>query len=239
MGLKSPTQMNNSNRVEQPNIEPGTYPARVVSVVDMGVQPQQPYKGEAKAPCQMIRVTYELVDVFMVDEDGNEIEDKPRWISEEFKLFPLSADLAVSTKRYNTIDTKGDADGDWSLLLGRGVLVAVVNKVSKNTGKTYDNVGNTAVMRPRDQASLAELQNPAYFFDLTEPDPEVWAKLPKWIQDNIKNNINYEGSPLQDLVDGKSPEVNQQEKKAPKTARKAVEPAPEAAADDAEEDAPW
>ena len=195
---------NGAERVVQPNIDPGSYPARVVSVIDLGVQPQRPWQGQVKPPAHMIRVTYELTDVFMVDKDGKEVEDKPRWLAEDFKLFNLSADLAVSTKRYNAIDPKGEAGGDWSKVLGNGVMLTVVNNPGKgaNAGKIYDNIGGVSLMRQRDLDKLPELVNTPYFFDLTDPDPEVWKKIPQWLQEQIKGNIHYEGSALQDLVEG-------------------------------------
>lgn len=213
MGLKANNQpTGGGNRVEQPNIDPGSYPARVVSVIDLGVQPQKAFKGEAKPPAQMIRVTYELTDVFMLDEDGNEVEDKPRWISEDFKLYGLGADLAVSTKRYKTIDTTGQHDGDWSKLLGAGVMVAIVNNEGKN-GKTYDNIGGTSIMRARDLDKLPELKNDPYFFDLSEPSPEYWKKIPQWLQDKIKANINFEGSLLQQMLSGVPAQADKKEVK--------------------------
>jgi hypothetical protein len=90
--------------VEQPNIDPGVYPARIVQIIDFGLQPQKPYKGEEKKPQYEIGITYELVDVFMIDKDGNEVEDKPRWISETLPFYGLEADRAKSTQRYNAAD---------------------------------------------------------------------------------------------------------------------------------------
>lgn len=233
MGLKAAATGGMANRVPQENIEPGSYPARVVSVIDLGVQPQQPYMGEPKPPAQEIRVTYELVDAFMKDEDGNDVEDKPRWISEDFKLLPLDRDLAVSTKRYKTIDPDNEHDGDWSQMLSKGVMVTVVNKKSKN-GKTYDNVGGTTAMRKRDLDKLVELQNQAYFFDLLEPDAEIWKRIPKWLQDKIKGNINYEGSPLDAMLEGVAAPKQEAKGKAPAEAKADPE-----AADEQDDDTPW
>ena len=62
-----------SNRIEQPNLEPGPYPARLVQIIDLGLQPQRPYKGVEKPPAHELMVTYELSDAFMIDKDGNDI----------------------------------------------------------------------------------------------------------------------------------------------------------------------
>lgn len=243
MGLKAKaTGGAGGNYVAQPNIDPGSYPARVVSVVDLGVQAQRPYKGESKPPCQMIRVTYELTDVFLVDADGNDVEDKPRWIAEDFKLLAMDADLAVSTKRYKTIDPDNEHDGDWSELLTRGVMVNIVNNEGKD-GKVYDNVAGTSVMRKKDLDKLDDLQNTPYFFDLTDPDPEVWAKMPQWLQDKVKENINYEDSPLQAMVDKLPPREDKKPAEKKEAAAKPAKPAKpakeEPEEDAADEEAPW
>lgn len=214
---------NGGNRVAQPNIEPGVYPARLVQIIDLGVQPQREYKGTAKPPAQEIMLTYELVDEFMKDEDGNDVEDKPRWVSENFPLHNLKADLAKSTKRYHAFDPDEVNEGDWAALIGAPINVTVVN--NKNGDKVYDNVANLSAMRPKDAANCPELVNPTKVFDLDDPDMEVFAALPKWIQDKLTSNLNYKGSVLEGLV-AKAPKEAPKEEKAekPKKDRKAPEP---------------
>lgn len=224
---------NNFNKVVQENIEPGSYPARVVNIIDLGVQPQKPFKGQPKPPCQMIRVTYELTDVFMKDENGEELEDKPRWISEEFKLLPLDVPLAVSTKRYLAIDTANEHDGDWSMLLGMGCMVGIVNNPSKTDDRVYDNVGTVAVMRKRDLDKLPELKNPSFFFYLEDPDMEVYEKLPAWLKDKITGSLDFEGSKLKELLEG-APKQSEKSKKEAAKVKEAPEEEPEG-----DEDIPW
>ena len=57
-------------------LDAGTYPARLVMVIDCGLQPQRPYKGEDKEPAYEIGLTYEFADEFMKDDDGQEMKDK-------------------------------------------------------------------------------------------------------------------------------------------------------------------
>ena len=42
----------NKNFVAQANIEAGVYPARLVQIIDLGLQPQKAYQGKEKAPAQ-------------------------------------------------------------------------------------------------------------------------------------------------------------------------------------------
>lgn len=206
--IKAP-QGGGGNRVPQDNIAAGVYPARVVQVVDLGVQAQRPFQGQEKKPVNEIMLGYELVDTFLVDENGNELEDKPRWISETIPLHPLIADKAKSTKRYEALDPGKQFDGDFSQLVNIPCNVTVIN--NENQGKVYDNVAGVAAMRPRDAAKCPELKNPAKVFSLEAPDLQVFNSLPKWIQEKIQKNLNYQGSKLQILLGGKAPAPKKEE----------------------------
>lgn len=225
MALNAKKQGNqNNNRVAQPNIEPGNYPGRLVQLIDLGLQPQRPFKGKDKPPAQEIMLTYELVDEFMKDEDGNSIEDKPRWISETLPFFGLFADKAKSTQRYHAFDPNEDFDGDFTRAVGMPINVTVVNNAVGE--KVYDNVGGLSPMRPKDADKCPELKNPTKVFDLDDPDMDVFNSLPEWIQNKIKDNLNFKGSPLEKAL-GKAPA-----KKEEKPVKKAAEPAPEVEDDD-------
>ena len=192
----------NNSGVEQPILEVGVYPVRTVQILDMGLQEQRPYKGKDKPPAYEVMMTYELLDVFMVDEDGNELEDKPRWIHESFPLHNLSADLAKSTKRYRVLDPDMVYDGDFTQLINIPVNLTVVHGFGKgkNTGKTYENVGDISPMRAKEAAKAPELKNKTKVFSLDEPDLEVFNSLPEWIQNKIKSNLEFKGSQLEELL---------------------------------------
>jgi hypothetical protein len=201
MALKaSKESKGKGNFIPQANIEPGTYPARIVQILDLGLQAQRPYQGQEKAPVNEISITYELVDEFMKDEQGNAIEDKPRWISETLPFYGLYADKAKSTQRYNALDPEGKYDGDFSQLIGTPCNVTVVN--NKSGDKIYDNVATISTMRQRDADKCPELVNPAKVFDLDAPDLEVFNALPEWLREKIKGNLKYKGSALEQLLAG-------------------------------------
>lgn len=222
---------NGGNRTPQANIEPGTYPARLVQIIDLGLQAQRPYQGKDKPPAQEIMLTYELVDTFMVDEEGNDIEDKPRWISETLPFYGLYADKAKSTQRYNAIDPTGEFDGDFTKAIGQPINVTIVNNAVGE--KVYDNIATISAMRPRDADKCPELVNPSKLLDLDAPDLEVFNALPEWLRDKIKTNLNYKGSPLEQLLGGGGDRPRSAPAKAAKPA-KAEEPAAEQ-----DDDAPY
>lgn len=240
MGLnasKLPQAGGAKNVTKQEHIEAGTYPARVVSVLDLGLQAQRPYKGEEKPPKHEIRMTYELLDEFCLDEDGNEMEDKPRWISEDFPFNSLSADLAKSTKRYLALDPQQKLGGDFTLLVDLPCMVTIVNKdgQGKHAGKVFNNVGAVSGMRPKEAAKAAPLVNPAKVFVLDEPDLEVLRSLPEFLQDKIKGNLEYNGSVLQKLLQGGEGESPEPKSDVPTTKSKGrAEPEPTVEEDEGE-----
>lgn len=199
MGLNAKKAAGGSDRVAQEVLEPGVYPARLVQLIDLGVQPQRPFQGKDKPPAQEIMITYEFTDEFMKDEDGNEIEDKPRWYSETFPLFNLKAERAKSTQRYNALDPEGLCGGDFTALAGIPCNVTLVHNVKDGT--VYANVANVGAMRPRDAAKCPELVNKSKVFDLDAPDISLFSSLPEWVQEKIRNNLGFKGSKLEGLLD--------------------------------------
>lgn len=212
MALKAAKEGNKGSFIPQANIEPGTYPARLVQIIDLGLQAQRPFQGKDKPPANEIMLTYELVDEFMKDEAGNDIEDKPRWISETLPFFGLFADKAKSTKRYYALDPNNEHDGDFAQLIGTACNVTVINNSVGD--KVYDNVAAVTTMRERDAAKCPDLVNPPKVFDVDAPDMEVFNSLPEWIRDKIKSNLNFKGSALEKAT-GNAP-APKKEKPAPK-----------------------
>jgi hypothetical protein len=181
-------------------MEEGTYPARVVQIVDFGLQPQRPFKGEEKEPAWEIGITYEFVDEFMKDDDGNDMEDKPRWLSERMPMYSLEAERAKSTQRYNALDPKGEHGGDFSKLLDTPCLVTIVNNVNNKSKRIYENIAGVSGMRDKDKDKVMPLVNEPLFFDLDSPNIEAFEKLPKFAQKRVADNLNFEGSKLQEML---------------------------------------
>jgi hypothetical protein len=194
------SKMKSSSYVEQESLEAGAYPARVVQIIDLGVQAQRAYQGQEKPPKPEVYITYELLDVFMKDKDGNDLEDKPRWISERIPLSSLDADLAKSTKRYLALDPGKEFGGDFTQLINAPCLVTVA--LNKKDGRVYENVAQVGQMRPKDAAKAPDLKNPPKVFVMDAPDVEVFQSLPEWLQKLIQQGLKYKGSPLDKKLSG-------------------------------------
>jgi hypothetical protein len=186
---------------KQDPLDPGSYPSRLVMVIDLGLQPQV-YDNKPKDPRNEIMTTYELSDEFMKDDEGNEIKDKPRWQSETFVLYSLNTDKAKSTERYLALDPALKYDGDWSQLLGTPANLTVVNNPGKgkNKGKVFNNIASVSAMRAKDAEKLPPLVNDKRFFTLDEPDVELFLTLPQFVQDKIKGGLEFKGSKLAELL---------------------------------------
>ena len=221
MAINARKVKSNGGGFRQPPIDAGTYPARLVQVIDLGIQAREPYKGQAKPPVQMISLTYELLDEFCVNEDGEVLEDKPRWVSEQMPLYNLEADKAKSTERYNGLDPEQVHEGDFGALVGQPCMVTIAQ--NKKGDKVYCNVASVAPMRAKEAAKAPELVNKAAVFELEDPDLEVFNSFPQFMQDKIKANIEFEGSVLDELLNGKK-------------GKKKPEPEPEPEEDDEEEE---
>lgn len=194
-------------KLVSPLLDTDNYPARVVQVVDLGLQANKFDKGETH---YRMMLTYELSDAFCLDEEGNDVLDKPRWFSEEINVIdlPEGMDLQdIYTDQYRgkakmvirarAFDPKGVHDFDFSKYLDSPCAVTMIQKKKKD-GTLKNEVGN--VTAPMRGMVVPELVNEPKFFSLDEPDLEVFKSLPDWVQEKIKENLEFNGSPLQKLL---------------------------------------
>lgn len=218
---------------KQEEIEIGNYPARLVQILDMGQRPVEKWDEVTKSykptgpVMPHIMLSYELGTEFMKDEEGNDIEGKPRWISEEWPLYNLKSDKATTTKRYSVFDPKHVDAGDWVKQAAKPCTITIVH-----TNKGKAKIGG--VTPPMKGMVTPELANPVKIFDLDNPDMEIFGSLPQWVQDKIKGNVNFVGSPLDVALNGgnAAPKAKAQPAPAPK------EPEPAGAAEE-DGDEPW
>ncbi len=196
MGLNATKQaMPEQKGIKQDQLEAGNYAGRLVQIVDLGLQPGHKFKGVQQPPAHCVMFGYELGTEFMKDEDGKDMEDQPRWISEDFPFHNLEIDLAKSTKRIKALDPKLEKEGRLGDMLGLPCTITVVIDVNKNTKKEYVNVGN--VTPPMKGMVTPELKNDPRLFELDEHDMEIWELLPNWIQKKVMGNLEFNGSALQ------------------------------------------
>ena len=188
------------NRVVPDALKADLYPARVCQIIDLGLQTRKPYQGQPKDPMHHIRITYELSDEFMKDEDGNDKEDSPRWLSEKMPFYNIKAEKATSTLRMRAIDPEGITGDDFTQLIGMPCQLVVIKAPHpQQAGKEINYVnGVTGPVKVKGYVQ-PQLVNPTTVFLLNEPDMEVWETLPEFLQKMIKGNLEFNGSMLEGL----------------------------------------
>jgi hypothetical protein len=205
----SVAQAGSSNRVEQPVLD-GSYPARIVQIIFLGIQDQRAFQGQAKPPVDQVRVTYELSHEFMEDEDGNVLADKPRWYSEQFAFHNADVDLATSTKRFKAYcpQVANPADHEWGdNLLGLPVQVQLkARKVTqgKHAGKTFVDIKGVSPQAKMPGYTQPELVNPTMLFDPQAAIVSIddFNSFPDWLCEVILGAHDYVGSTLGEALGG-------------------------------------
>lgn len=187
--------------VQRDTLDTGSYPARIVRIMVMGLQDQGEYKGEKKPARIELAITYELLDEFLLDENGNPDETKPRWFKEVMPFYNLKADKATSTKRYIALDPTEQFEGDWSKLINTPCMVSIVKEKWKdqetNEDRFKNTISNVSTMRPKEASKAPDLVNEPFVFDFYSPDMTLWPKFSNWLQERLKYALDFEGSELQ------------------------------------------
>jgi hypothetical protein len=206
-----------SKRKPIPLLPVATYPGYLAQVIDCGLH-SNVYKGEDKGPTRKIMFTYEFADEFLKDEDGQDMTDKPRWLSEEVWLYPLKSERATSTARYKALDPNGVHSGDFVACLSTPINISVGHRKGggKWEGRVFEEILGISGMRPKDLAKMTGMVNKPKWFDTEEPDVEVFLSLPTYVQGLIKANLEYTGSKLESLLkDVKTPEPAKKSEEQP------------------------
>jgi len=190
-----------------PILDPGSYPARVVQIIDLGMQPGSTMYPEPKLKMEF---RFELLDEFMVDKEGAELDSKPRWFSYEL-TYNADGYMGDRSNIYKVFDALGGFEKDLPELLNTPCMLSIA-KALKADGKTEKNkITGVAAMREKDKATAVELKNPTLYFSMMDPDMEAWAKLSskgQYSQQNkIKTSLELHLTPLAKLInpDGAAP----------------------------------
>jgi hypothetical protein len=179
MAFKAP----NTNKPRE-IIPQGTYPARLYSFVDLGLQ-DGTFKGQPKTSHKVF-LTFELPSLTK-EFDGKQ---KPLVISNEYTfsmasgafLRPVVEGL-IGTTLTDEEAINFDFEESIDSLLGKPCLLSVVHTVSKKNGETYANIGS--VIPPISGMEVPSQFNENTFYLLSHGDNEVFKNLPKFLVDKI------------------------------------------------------
>lgn len=182
-----------------PAMEAGTYPARLRGIANLGLQNQRAFQGEEKPPAQELALTWEFIDEFLLDDDDQPDESKPRNLSETMPFHSLGSERAKSTQRYLALDPHKSFGGEWAALLSAPAMVTVTQSPGKD-GRVWNNVAAVSAMRSSQAKKLGDLVNPSYSFDFYNPDPIEWGKLPNFLKRKAQESLEFKGSELEKML---------------------------------------
>lgn len=177
---------NSKPRMNIPDLEPGTYPARIVQLINLGRQVKTNWKtGEVETyddgnPVvqHKVWITSELpTETF--EYDG---EEAPRWMSKEVTI--SGHEKAALPK---IMDACGVTSGDITDMLGKPHLVTIGQT---STGKPKI----TSYSKPMKGMNVPDIMNKdkMMVFDPYMPDMDDWDKLPKFLKEKIEGAEDYQ-----------------------------------------------
>lgn len=205
MSLKA-NQKVSSSKKSYPVLAKGTYPARVVQIVDLGVQQEHQYPSDKplywtpdgkKVPEETgnpvlqprVFINFEF-PTKLFDYDG---EQKPYWVGKEFTV---SND--DRSNMYALMEAAGldPVNGNIGSLLDKTVQ-ATIGETSGGKAKV------TTITAVMEGITVPELVNTPVLFDLDEFDTAVYENLPSWLKDKIDNRVVANSSnPQDDTIPG-------------------------------------
>lgn len=179
---------------DYPLAKAGVQPARIVHVVDLGVQKRE-WQGEVKTPARQLFINIELVnDEYEVNGEKRRQRVSPR----PFNV--LTDEKAALTKFLKSIDPANAIAGDLTKLANLPIMASVIhNKRVKNGQEvTYANYGGG--LPAPEGFPIKELLTPALVFSYDEPTAEAYKELPNFLKDKIKAAVNFTGSKVETIV---------------------------------------
>lgn len=164
-------------------VEAGTYPARCVAVVDLGIQHNTFNNKDQEKVLLMFELPTERITV-----DG---EDKPRWLSARYTM-----SLNEKATLRKTLDawrgkpfTPEELLGfDLSSVINAPCMLTITN--TEKNGNTYANI--SGVSKLMKGMEVPALENEPIVFDMeAENAEEIKKKLPDWVQKIIEESVSW------------------------------------------------
>lgn len=169
---------------EQELIEEGLYPARLARITELGEQEDK--YGVKEKVVLSFTIPSQTIEI-----DG---EQKQRMMM----TFPLNKTTNPDATLMKYAKALGGVT--WEELLGKPCMLEISHKVVN--GVTRMNITN--VVKPMVGVDVAEPDCDSYIFDFDNPDKDVFEKLSDFRKEQIKTAVNYEGSAVQAVLEGKS-----------------------------------
>lgn len=187
-------------------IDDGAFPARIVQLIDFGRQIETDYKtGEPKTYDDgnpMVKRKVWINFEFPTELIEIEGEMKARWLGKEFSISAHEKSAMFSLLK--AADPKGTATNkgrNAAGLLGLPVMVTV----GSTSGGKAKVVSVSAVPKGM---QVDGLQNPETLFDLDSDDVATFESLPNWMQERIKDGVDFDTTRFYQEVNKKEHHTN-------------------------------
>lgn len=168
------------------NVQPGSYLARLFSIIDLGHQ-QTFWNGVAKTQHKII-FNWEL---FGEDSNGPLlINDKPMVVMKKYTLsnHPESS-LMIDLKQWSGKEV--ELPLDLEKMIGKYALVNIVH--NEYQGKTYANIAGMVQVPKMMQNNIPDGVNESFIYDL-QKHPLNFDKVWPWQQKMIAESAEYRGT---------------------------------------------
>jgi hypothetical protein len=187
------------NKATYSIVAPNTYPARLVSFVGLGMQEQQPYQGQAKAPCFKANLGFELIGQKITATKGDEVTEFPAVLRPQYNVFPGGSrgktfDLCAALKP-GLKEVPGDLSFFKELL--KAPVAVTVGTYEDKFGNTRNCVNGVSPMMAGMQVGEAETD--LIFFDpyeSSEENKKAYDSLFEYLRTIISEAVDAEHIPF-------------------------------------------
>jgi hypothetical protein len=173
------------NYPERKPIEAGAYAAVCDMIVDLGVQPSP---GGQYAPKRTVLLRFQIPEVRVEFTKDGETRSLPAVISRTvgLSLNEKSTLYGLLTSWRGRAFTQDELKKfDLGKVAGKPAFINVTHSVKGD--RTYANL--TSIMPLPKSMTAPALEGEALVFSTDAPNPDVFDKLPTWVQDKIANRI--------------------------------------------------
>lgn len=177
----------------------GTYPARLISIIEVGKQVTK-FNGKVTGDAFQVILTFEVPSLRLDTEEGS----KPRVISTFPKNFTLRKGKGSGIGDiFRAIDNKFDEDTTTpNSLLGKTCSIVI----AAGSKPEYTNLSSVA--GAIHGLAVGEAENPLTYFDFDNPTEETFSAVPRFIvKKDFIEALDFPGSKTEAFVKKYYPEL--------------------------------
>lgn len=169
-------------------VDAGTYVARCVSMIHLGTLNEE-FNGEKKE-LNKVRISWELPTELKVFKEEN--GEQPQLVSKDFTLSmheKSSLRKFLQSWRGKSFTEAEAKSFDITKLMGKPCMLSIIHKLGKASGKAYADISSVSVMVKG--MVCPDQINESFEYSVLNHSEELFAKIPKFIQEKIVTSKEY------------------------------------------------